>query len=224
VGSQRGGCILEGAAAEELLAQSSAQQFYASGNEPIVATSGDRYFDYALAQTLSRLTDVLDVLPGFAYYDGENAYATRTARLSRGDGAVLFGMKMLKKTLQEPEHPDVAVAAVCAHEYGHIVQFKFGLLRQLLSEEETVRKYELNADFLAGYYAGVRTTQKSDYPAMVFSSKLRSLGDYNVRDKEHHGLPEERAAAVARGFDTAFLDRQSLPNAIQTSIRYVLSL
>jgi hypothetical protein len=34
--------------------------------------SGDRDFDYALAQTLGMLSDTFGVVPGFAYYDDES--------------------------------------------------------------------------------------------------------------------------------------------------------
>jgi hypothetical protein len=43
---------------DQFLGTSTEQQMFATGNEPIVASSGDREFDYALAQTLSRITDV----------------------------------------------------------------------------------------------------------------------------------------------------------------------
>jgi hypothetical protein len=90
------------------LATSSGHQTFTTGNEPIIASSGDRDFDYALAQTLSRLTDTFRVLPGFAYYDDfeqPNALATPRARMARADGTVLFGRRYLKRFLVWPEHP-----------------------------------------------------------------------------------------------------------------------
>ena len=66
------GCMLADDEAEQFLSTSTGQQTFATGNEPIIASSGDREFDYALAQTLSRLTDTFRVLPGFAYYDDFN--------------------------------------------------------------------------------------------------------------------------------------------------------
>lgn len=218
------GCIVEGARADEILARSSTQQLYASGNEAIVASSGDRHFDYALAQTLSRLTDTLQVLPGFAYYDdydGKNALATTKIRLARADGTVLFGTRLLKETLQELEYPDVAVAAICAHEFGHIVQFKLKLLRRLVRGQQTIKPYELHADFLAGYFAGVRKREKADYPAAVFATKAYSLGDHDVDDKNHHGRPDERASAIVRGFQVAYHEKRSLSDAIEIGIQYV---
>lgn len=218
----RPGCILEASAANELLAKSSRQQLYATGSEPIVASSGDRLFDYALAQTLSKLTDTLGVLPGFAYYDGDNAFATDQVRMLRADGTILFGTRLLRETLREVEHPDVAVAAVCAHEFGHVVQFKHGLLRDLVRGQSNIKLYELHADFLAGYFAGIRKLEKPAYPAAVFATKLHAMGDSSVNSKDHHGLPTERARAVVRGFETAHRERRSLADAIDLGVQYVI--
>ena len=104
--------------------------------EQMIASSGDE-FDYALAQTLSRISDAFRVLPGFAYYndfDGPNAHATSVVRMARADGTVLdgtvlFGQRLLKKLLVLPEHPDVSITAVCVHEIGHILQYNSGLDR-----------------------------------------------------------------------------------------------
>ena len=151
------GCMLADDEAEQFLSTSTGQQAFATGNEPIIASSGDREFDYALAQTLSRLTDTFRVLPGFAYYDDfeqPNALASSVVRMANADGTVLFGRRFLKKLLASPEHPDVAVAAVCAHEFGHILQYKLNLRPIILAGQSTTKRLELHADYLAGYYAG----------------------------------------------------------------------
>jgi hypothetical protein len=224
---QRRGCMLAHHEAEALFSRSSAHQLYATGNEPVVAKSGNRDFDNALAFTLSRMTDVLQVLPGFAYYDdvdGKNAYATDQRRLSNADGTVLFGLRLLREMLTEPEHPDVAVTAICAHEFGHIVQYKLRLVPGLLAGQDTVKRVELHADFLAGFYAGVRKIGKPDYPAAVFATTKYSKGDNFINNPNHHGRPEERASAIVRGFETAYRERRSLNDAIQIGIKYVSAL
>src|SRR4051812_38781144 len=63
------GCMLSDDEAETFFSKSTAHQLVVSGDEQMIAKSGDPAFDYALAQTLSRLADTLRVLPGFAYYD-----------------------------------------------------------------------------------------------------------------------------------------------------------
>src|SRR4030095_12893314 len=102
--------------------------------------------DYALAQTLSRLTDTWNALPGFAWFDDPypSAFATPSQKLSRADGSIFFGRRMLERQLKAKESPDVAISAVCAHEFGHIVQFKHGLSKQLREGQTTVTHLELH--------------------------------------------------------------------------------
>jgi hypothetical protein len=218
------GCMLDDDEAEQFLANSSAQQLYSTGNEAVLASSGDREFDYALAQALSRIADVFQVLPGFAYFDDfdqPNAYATSRRRMARADGTVLFGQRCLKQALASPEHPDVAVTAVCAHEFAHILQYKRGIAAVLKAGQATVKRFELHADYLAGFYAGVRKLQKPDYPAAVFATSQYAHGDYYINSPAHHGTPDERAAAIVRGFEVAYRDRRSLSEAVQVGINYV---
>jgi hypothetical protein len=218
------GCMLADDEAEQFLATSIGYQTFLTGNEPVLASSGDRGFDYALAQTLSRITDTFHVLPGFAYFDGPNAYATRVARMVRADGTVLFGQLYLRKLLALPEHPDVAVTAVCAHEFGHIFQYKLRLEKVLLANQRTTKRLELHADYLAGFYAGTLKLIKPAYPAAVFATQKYSSGDWNVNSPTHHGTPDERAAAIVRGFEVAYRERRNLSDAVQVGINYVSAL
>ena len=221
------GCMLADDEAEQFLSTSTRQQTFATGNEPIIASSGDREFDYALAQTLSRLTDTFRVLPGFAYYDDfeqPNALASSVARMAKADGTVMFGQRLLKKLHALPEHPDVAVTAVCAHEFGHILQYKLNLEPIILAGQRPVKRLELHADYLAGYYAGCLKLKKPTYPAAVFATQQHSSGDWNVNSPKHHGTPDERAAAIVRGFEVAYRERHNLSDAVQIGVNYVSTL
>jgi len=218
------GCMLADDEADKILAASSEHQTFTTGNEPIVASSGDREFDYALAQTLSRITDTFQVLPGFAYYDdfdGPNAYATKKVRMARADGTVLFGRRFLRTILAKPEHPDAVVTAICAHEFGHILQLKLNLERTLRADQTTAKRVELHADYLAGYYAGTQKLRKPDYPAAVFATESYSHGDFEFTRRNHHGRPEERAAAVIRGFEVAYRERRNLSDAVRIGMNFV---
>ena len=202
------GCILADHEVERFFTE---RRAFSVDNDPIVTRSGDREFDFALAQTLSPLSDTFQVLPGFAYFndsDSPNAYASPVVRMARTDGTVFFGQRFLKKLLALPEQPDVAVTAVCAHEFGHILQFKLNL-------SLTDKRLELHADYLAGYYAGVLKLKRPDYPAAVFATQQFLAGGLN------HGTSDERAAAVVRGFEVAYRERRNLPNAVQIGINYV---
>jgi hypothetical protein len=212
------GCVLSAADAQSFVGNVSTQLQLP---ERLIGHSGNNDFDYALAQTLSKLSDVFGVLPGFAYYNvnSYNALATSRRLASNIDGTILFGRDLLFTLLAKLENPDAAVAAVCAHEFGHIVQFKNGLA--LTRNQPTVKRAELHADFLAGFYAGQRKLERSDFPAAVFAATQEQMGDYAFTDRNHHGRPNERAAAIVRGFEVAYRERRSLADAIQIGVNFV---
>ena len=190
----------------------------------VVTQSGNREFDYAVAQTLSKLTDIFGVLPGFAYFKNNslNAFATPGLLLGRNDGAVLFGRDLLFQILKSPEAPDAIFSGICAHEFGHIFQFKNKL--SLDAGQLTAKRSELHADFLAGYFAGARKLEKPDFPAAVIAVAHEALGDFDFTDPRHHGTPKERAAAIVRGFEVAYRERRGASEAAQTGVNYVAGL
>jgi hypothetical protein len=222
------GCMIPKHLAAGFFASSSGHQIYEKGDEPMPGGSNDREFNFALAHSLVKIGATLEVLPAFAYYDDRdrpNALATDAKDLDRAQGTVLFGRDLLRQTRIELEHPEVAVTAVCAHEFGHILQYNWPtLLETLLEGQTTVKRVELHADFLAGYFAGIRKLEKTDFPAAIFAVKLRSMGDNNFNDPRHHGTPDERAQAVVQGFKAAHQERRKLVDAVQSGIQYVLSL
>jgi hypothetical protein len=226
-GHELTGCMLPDPAANILLNRSPPPWLSLTGNEELFPKSGDNLFDYALAHTLSAMSELMNVLPGFCYFDdseGENAYATSRVKLNRGDGTVLFGKGLLRRLMRQKEHPDVVVAAVCAHEFGHIMQYKRGLVQIVGAGQPTVKRVELQADFFAGYFAGVRKLTRPQYPAAVYAVAMHSLGDHAVNSPKHHGRPDERAAAIVQGFETGFRQRRSIDEAIGISINYVKQL
>ena len=149
------GCVLSDEELNKIEDPREPIRVFFTGNEPVIPNSGNPAFDFALAQTLSRISSQFSVLPGFGYYDdydGLNAFASPAVRMQKADGTVLFGKRLLARLLQNPESPDATVAAVCAHEFGHILQNKRGLMSGLRAGQPTVKRVELHADFLAGYF------------------------------------------------------------------------
>src|SRR5262245_57486052 len=101
------------------------------------------------------------------------------------DGTVLFGRQLLRRKLSQPANPDAFVAAICAHEFGHIVQYKHGLMTRIRADQETVKRAERHADFLAGFFAGKTKLQKPDYPSEVFLTNAYQSGDDHVSSRNH---------------------------------------
>lgn len=220
------GCMLEPGEAEPFLVTATEPQaFDGASPQTLITSTGNHDFDYAMAQMLSRVTDVFGVLPGFCFYDdydGQNAMATPETKMKQADGTVLYGKRYLVTCMSADESPEAVVSATCAHEFGHIVQYKHKLLRPLKQGQTNVKRLELHADFFAGYFAGTRKLQKPDYPAAVFATNRHARGDF-VTNTTHHGTPEERAAAVVRGFETAYRERRNFADAIQIGVNYVMA-
>lgn len=190
--------------------------------------SGDKVFDRALAHTLTKASDLLNVLPGFAFFDdntSRNAFASSSTRLGHSDGSVVFGKILFQEIMQRPDHPELGIAAVCAHEFGHISQYKRGIDRRLVvGRDGPVKRLELHADFLAGYFAGRRKLENPDYPAAVFAATQFDFGDNNFGDPNHHGTSKERGDAVVEGFYVAFRDKLDFDVAVEKGVQYVLRI
>ncbi|WP_100076260.1 metalloprotease [Chryseobacterium camelliae] len=94
---------------------------------------------------------------------------------------------------------DIVNAMILAHEYGHQLQYIFGLPSV---NESTARPNELEADGFAGYYLrrpeGYNKTQFSEIAAAY--EFAQSIGDYATTSPGHHGTPPQRRSAVRLGF------------------------
>jgi hypothetical protein len=223
---QRAGCAISNDQISHFVADTDLSPCEAGVRNRIVNT-GNREFDYAFAQTLSILTDTFGVLPGVTFFSGRaelGAFATRARCLGRADGSIFIGRARFHRTMGLLEHPDVALTAICAHEFAHVLQFKLNLNSSLSRNQRTVKRSELHADFLAGFFAGQRKRERAAYPAAVFAALAESIGDYEVDSPQHHGLPAERSEAIVRGFETSYNERKSISEAIEVGIKYVLAL
>jgi hypothetical protein len=189
--------------------------------------SGNKQFDLALAITLAKVSELFGVLPGFGFFnedEGPNAFASQSKRLARDDGSVVFGKLMLANLMRSRDNPELGVAAVCAHEFGHILQYKLGLQQQLIGPDGRVMKLELHADYLAGFFAGMRKKERPDLPAAVFAQTQYNFGDTQYNNPQHHGTSDQRGQAVVAGFEASYRQRKSLSVAVQEGIKFVSSI
>ena len=125
------GCVVAADFPDQFFAGTPADRLNSAYFDRISLGSGNKALDYALAQTLSRITDAFSVLPGFVFYDDRdrvNSFATPRLRFPSTDGTILFGTRFLRRILSGHDNPEVALTSICAHEFAHILQFKRGLL------------------------------------------------------------------------------------------------
>ena len=215
-----GGCWVPPDRTQPYFATSREAHAYQNGNERIEPRSGNSALDRALVQSLARLTNLLGVLPGFAYFDdsaGSNAKATSAQLLDRTDGTVLFGLRLLQECLARPANGDASIVAICAHEYGHILSYKNGMIRTLDapgSGDQGIFRAEQFADYIAGYYAGTRKRENPSYPAVAFATTQRSFGGGD------HGTGQQRGEAVEAGFLAAFQQRLDPESAFQAGLQF----
>lgn len=173
---------------------------YPLHNIHTMASSGNRNLDRALIAELRRIISIIPVDPGFRYITDNppNAFATVESMVRGTRGTVLLGVNLVREEIESSNYGGVAVAGICAHECAHIYQFFSGYARQLSGN--TAKFVELHADFLAGYYMGVRRQFAIDRIA-VFARSLFYKGDYNYNNPHHHGTPEARFEALRGGYE-----------------------
>ena len=107
---------------------------------------------------------------------------------------------------------------------GHILQFKHNLAARVRGSDPTVKRTELQADFFAGNFSGLRKKERPSYPAAVGALAQYNVGDNHLNSPQHHGTKEERGAAFVRGYEVAYRDNKPLGEAIQISINYASRL
>lgn len=218
----QGGCWVPTSRVQAYFASSNEAYAYQNGNEHIEPRSGNSSLDHALVQSLARLSNLLEVLPGFAYYDDSsapNAKATSAQLLDRTDGTVLFGLSLLQECLARPSNGDASIVAICAHEYGHILSYKndmIGTLSPSGSGDQGVFRSEQFADYIAGYYAGVRKRENPAYPAVAFATTQRSFGGGD------HGSGRQRGEAVEAGFLAAYQRNLAPQVAFQNGLQFCM--
>lgn len=182
------------------------------GPAALYTTTGNPAVDQWLGVEINFAQNQFGVRPAFFVFDDRhspNAYATnRVYHPAFRDGAVAFGLQLLSNEIYST-NSYCSSAAIVAHEYAHILQFKYGTpLRG---------KYvELQADFLAGWYI-----QRRGW--LTWTNAAAALHTFYQRGRygyasDSHGTPEERARAFAGGWQNGALP---LPQAWVVSMQYV---
>lgn len=163
----------------------------------MLESSGDTSVDLFCNQHVDSLSRVFNLKPTFAFFDDSdspNAYATdEVTRPDNPDGAVFMGRQLARELMKrDGGRSNLSLLAVLAHEYGHLFQFKAKY------EVAWGMKFELTADYMAGWYLGV--TQELTVENVKQTSKLfTELGDSNFTSPDHHGTPWQRSKIFSYG-------------------------
>ncbi|MGE0854555.1 MAG: hypothetical protein AB7L18_00535, partial [Hyphomicrobiaceae bacterium] len=135
--------------------------------EAMFRSTGNAGLDRMFDRALQRLAETFDVWPKVGFYDDDeapNAMAMRYAAGSTYEYAVLFGRTYFK-TLMDYDASGITALQTAAHEFAHVWVYRDGLFETIRGRQPTVKRVELHADFLSGYYLGLR---KRDNPEAKF--------------------------------------------------------
>jgi len=163
------------------------------------SSSGNNSLDLAVIAELKKILKVLPINPGFNFIDdtSPNAFAIPASVIPGTQRTVYFGLKLLSSEIAE--WGGVALAGLFAHECAHIFQFQNDYSEMLGGT--TQQFVELHADYIAGFYFGKRRSVSKQH-VEAFASSLFSKGDYDFNNPTHHGTPQERVAAMRRGYES----------------------
>jgi hypothetical protein len=159
----------------------------------------------------AKLVDIFGVIPNLVYVDAvnwDNAAASSDPDEVLITGTVYIGIKLLENEFKDKQRGLHAIIGALAHEYGHILQYKFegATFTDLLQTE-------LHADFMAGYYIAKRSAlTPTEVDNFAFSLFLR--GDrptfFGAPD---HGGGDQRVAAMLAGYYSKTLEPNDAYNA-----------
>lgn len=151
-------------------------------------------------QEIMNIQSCFLVAPIFFYYDdkdGNNAMATDEILQPNGpDGTVLFGKRFFNREFIKT-YGGTTIPMIMAHEYAHILDYKFGALQNAGS-----KRSELFADFMAGLYMQWRVYHHIITDVNACLESFRSMGDTDFGNVDTHGSPTERYNALKKGYDT----------------------
>ncbi|MDR6921516.1 MULTISPECIES: metalloprotease [Chryseobacterium] len=135
--------------------------------------------------------------PTLRFVDDPSNFNSTYNAISYSTGKIYYGYAIYYDA--KNKGGDIVNAMILAHEYGHQLQYIFGLPSV---NESTARPNELEADGFAGYYLrrpnGYNKTNFSEIAAAY--EFAQSIGDYQTSSPGHHGTPAQRRSAVRLGF------------------------
>ena len=158
--------------------------------------TGNDDIDNKLSAELDMLTAAFQVSPHVWIIDdgnAPNAFASAATTVEGETGTIYLGINLLADELGDDDRGELGIVAVFAHEFAHILQFIADCPLPARGKQR-----ELHADFMAGYYVGLRQ-YVAEGGAENAAMSIYEKGDYGFFDRNHHGTPEERVLSFIAG-------------------------
>lgn len=189
----------------------------------MMRSTGDKHLDQLLDAALARLAETFDVWPRVGFYDDSdapNAMAMRYAVSGAHEFAVVFGRSYFRQ-LMDYDPSGITLLQTAAHEFAHVWVYKDGLFDKIRGGQPTVKRIELHADFLSGYYLGLRKLEHPGESFLAAGRRREDSGDTQVKNIHHHGTPDERADAADTGFKLGYYKQPPAREAFAAATLYV---
>lgn len=148
--------------------------------------------------------------PSFAFYDDRRQrIGARAIRGSRDHAEIYLGLSLIGDEVRaDPNRWQVVVIGTLAHEWAHAYQYNSNFDARLF-------RWETHADFLAGWYLGLKQASGLPVDMTAFSRALFERGSRLGRFSEDaYGLPDQRVEAMEKGREFGFnqLRRERMAN------------
>jgi tetratricopeptide (TPR) repeat protein len=154
----------------------------------------------------------IDLYVGGEQINEKNAMFAPKCGYQNCEGEIWLGLNLMSSLFKKPQGLE-RLKAVFAHEYAHALQYKLGFAGY--------GKYpELHADYLAGYYIGVKGGVSADL-LQAFVNEFYSMGDPYFFSPDHHGTGTERGCAFIEGYKIATEYHYNIYQAYYAGIDYV---
>ena len=195
-----------------------------------IRTTGNPTLDRALDTSIKRLSDLFGQVPAFGFYREEdhpdlsamNAFATAEGTDIPGTwGTIGFGTTLFQTEMDRHDPYGSTIITVIAHEFVHIWAMRAGMMDKLNEGQTTVKRSELHADFLAGYFLGTRKRAAPNISLQAAGDLFRRIGDNNLNSRNHHGTPTERVAAAEEGFKISYVQNRDPQHAFDAGLEYI---
>ena len=216
-----------GADSDELPEYCSLQGGLMANGIEMLSTSGNPELDSSINLELTNIANTLNILPGFGFYDdedGANAFAIDDTVIPNTRGTVIFGKQLLSDELTRNSNGGLAIAGIIAHEFAHIYQYQSEFYQLLKRTQNSNKRVELHADYLAGYYLGLKRLRNAEIDIKAFLDSLYLKGDTHFNSPTHHGSPFERKQVMLEGYKVGLTNNRDIHQVAEMGLALVKNM
>ena len=129
--------------------------------------------------------------------------------------------KVRRRDRRHYDETGTTIICIVSHEFSHTLQYYRGYLAAMRQSISSLG-VENNADFLSGYYLGVRAQRVRSLDMQTVLDFYARIGrPGNGKSDRDHGNSAERVEAVSAGLAIGLDQKKVLDDAVQASWQHV---